>query len=70
MKETAPEKMIREMTRDNFDPGMVLVALRSRHVPDDQAFRLLEEACHAFNREIVRLNRARAVVENLRQDLN
>lgn len=57
------------VTRDNFNPTLVLVWLRDGTMPDSEAKRLLEEACHAFQRQRTVLENARAVVHGLQQDL-
>jgi len=57
------------ITRDNFDPGKVLQALRLGSMSAHESRRLLEEACHAIARRDALIERARMVAENLRDDL-
>jgi len=58
------------ITRDNFDPGKVLQAIRIGGITPAEGIRLLEEACHAIARRDAVIERARTVSENLRDDLH
>ena len=57
------------ITRDAFDTAEVLAYLKAGQGTPEETARLLEEACHALQRERVRLANATLIVANLQQSL-